>query len=91
MFGGGQAATLQGRSSRPIWPSPEKAGESIAAVVWMGTLGAVFGPVLTPRRKELAPLVGLDPSVGPIRVRPQSCPGRRSGHLVASYVPTRWW
>jgi MFS family permease len=33
--------------------------------VWVGTLGAVFGPVLTPLAKRFAESLGLEPLVGP--------------------------
>lgn len=66
MFGGAQAASLQGRFVAADLAEPGEGPRSIAAVVWLGTLGAVFGPVLTPQWKRLAPHLGLDPSVGPI-------------------------
>ena len=66
MFGGAQAASLQGRFVAADLAEPGEGPRAIAAVVWLGTLGAVFGPVLTPQWKRLAPHLGLDPSVGPI-------------------------
>ena len=66
MFGGTQAASLQGRFVAADLAEPGEGPRAIAAVVWLGTLGAVFGPVLTPLWKRLAPHLGLDPSVGPI-------------------------
>lgn len=64
-FGGAQAATLQGRYvAADLAPEHGKA-RAIAGVVWAGTLGAVFGPVLTPWEKRLGRWVGLDELVGP--------------------------
>lgn len=66
LFGGAQAASLQGRFVAADLAEPGEGPTAIAAVVWLGTLGAVFGPVLTPQWKRFAPHIGLDPSVGPI-------------------------
>lgn len=68
MFGGAQAASLQGRFVAADLAEPGEGPRAIAAVVWLGTLGAVFGPVLAPLWKGLAPHVGLEPNVGPIAV-----------------------
>jgi MFS family permease len=68
MFGGAQAASLQGRFVAADLAEPGEGPRAIAAVVWLGTLGAVFGPVLTPVWKRLAPHLGLEPNVGPIAV-----------------------
>jgi MFS family permease len=68
MFGGVQTASLQGRFVAADLAEPGEGPRAIAAVVWLGTLGAVFGPVLAPQWKRLAPQMGLDPSVGPIAV-----------------------
>ena len=68
MFGGAQAASLQGRFVAADLAEPGEGPRAIAAVVWLGTLGAVFGPVLAPLWKSLAPHVGLEPNVGPIAV-----------------------
>jgi hypothetical protein len=68
LFGGAQAASLQGRFVAADLAEPGEESPAIAAVVWLGTLGAVFGPVLTPLWKRLAPHIGLDPSVGPIAI-----------------------
>jgi MFS family permease len=65
MFGAGQAANLQGRFAASDLASPERRGAAIAAIVWVGTLGAVFGPVLTPLAKRFAESLGLEPLVGP--------------------------
>lgn len=66
LFGGVQTASLQGRFVAADLAEPGEGPRAIAAVVWIGTLGAVFGPVLTPVWKRLAPQLGFDPSVGPI-------------------------
>ncbi len=67
-FGAGQAATLQGRYVAADLAEPSKAGSAIAAIVWVGTLGAVFGPLLTPVEKALADSMGLEELVGPFVV-----------------------
>jgi MFS family permease len=64
-FGAGQAATLQQRYVAADLAEPEKQGASIAAIVWVGTLGAALGPLLTPFEKAVAERVGLDALVGP--------------------------
>ena len=43
MFGGVQAASLQGRFVAADLAEPGEGPRAIAAVVWIGTLGAVFG------------------------------------------------
>jgi len=67
-FGAGQAATLQGRYVAADLARPAHAGTAIAAIVWVGTLGAVFGPLLTPVERVMADSVGLDELVGPFIV-----------------------
>jgi MFS family permease len=64
-FGAGQAATLQQRYVAADLAEPEKQGASVAAIVWVGTLGAALGPMLTPFEKAVAERVGLDALVGP--------------------------
>lgn len=64
-FGAGQAATLQQRYVAADLAEPDKQGEAIAAIVWVGTLGAAFGPMLTPFERRVATTIGLDELVGP--------------------------
>jgi MFS family permease len=64
-FGAGQAATLQQRYVAADLAQPEQQGASIAAIVWVGTLGAALGPLLTPFEKAVAEWLGLDELVGP--------------------------
>ncbi len=64
-FGAGQAATLQQRYVAADLAQPEQQGASIAAIVWVGTLGAALGPLLTPFEKAAAEQLGLDALVGP--------------------------
>jgi MFS family permease len=66
MFGAAQSGALQGRYIAADLAAPGAGPSAIAAVVWTGTLGAVFGPVLTPQIKKLGPHVGLDPLVVPL-------------------------
>jgi MFS family permease len=65
LFGAGQAATLQSRYVGADLAPPAQQAKSIAAIVWVGTLGAVFGPIFTPFEKDFARWVGLDELVGP--------------------------
>jgi MFS family permease len=64
-FGAGQAATLQQRYVAADLAEPDKQGTSIAAIVWIGTIGAALGPLLVPVEKRAASWVGLDELVGP--------------------------
>lgn len=64
-FGAGQAATLQQRYVAADLAEPAKQGASIAAIVWVGTLGAALGPLLTPFEKAVAERLGLVALVGP--------------------------
>lgn len=64
-FGAGQAATLQQRYVAADLAESDKQGASIAAIVWIGTIGAVLGPLLVPFEKGVASRVGLDELVGP--------------------------
>ena len=65
IYGGAQAATLQGRYVAADLAEPAHRAKAIAAVVWVGTLGAAFGPLLTPWEKRLGRAMGLNPLVGP--------------------------
>src|SRR6056297_4253329 len=67
-FGAGQAATLQQRYVAADLAPAEQQGTAIAAIVWIGTLVAVLGPVLTPAEKRLGTALGLDELVGPFVV-----------------------
>lgn len=64
-FGAGQAATLQGRYVAADLARPDHQATAIAAIVWIGALGAAFGPTLTPYERRVAEAVGLDELVGP--------------------------
>lgn len=65
LFGGAQAATLQGRYvAADLAPEIHRA-KAIASVVVVGTLGAVFGPVLAPWEKGVGEAIGLDEFIGP--------------------------
>jgi MFS family permease len=65
LFGAGQASTLQGRYVAADLAEPEHQATAIAAIVWIGALGAVFGPLLTPFEKAAARRIGLDELIGP--------------------------
>lgn len=65
VFGSGQAGALQSRyTAADLAPSESKAS-AISSVVWVGTLGAVFGPLLTPWEKDLATFLNLSALIGP--------------------------
>jgi MFS family permease len=64
-FGAGQAATLQQRYVAADLAAPATQGAAIASIVWVGTIGAVLGPLLTPLEKSVATGLGLDELVGP--------------------------
>jgi MFS family permease len=65
LFGAGQASTLQGRYVAADLAEPDHQATAIAAIVWIGALGAVFGPLLAPFEKAVARSVGLDELIGP--------------------------
>ncbi|HEX6659170.1 MAG TPA: MFS transporter [Ilumatobacter sp.] len=65
VFGCGQAATLQTRYVAADLARDEQRATAIGSVVWVGTLGAVFGPLLTPFEKRVGEALGLDEFIGP--------------------------
>ncbi len=65
LFGAGQASTLQGRYVAADLAEPDHQATAIAAIVWIGALGAIFGPLLTPFEKAVARSIGLDELIGP--------------------------
>ena len=64
-FGAGQAATLQERYVAADLAGPSSAATAIAAIVWVGALGAAFGPLLTPLARRTAEAAGFDDLIGP--------------------------
>ena len=68
LFGAGQAATLQGRYVGADLALPAQRARAIAAIVWIGTLGAVFGPLLAPVGRRIADGFGLVDLIGPYLV-----------------------
>lgn len=65
LFGAGQSANLQARYVGADLASPADSARAIGAVVWIGTLGAVFGPVFTPLEDDFGQWLGLREYVGP--------------------------
>jgi MFS family permease len=65
VFGAGQAATLQARYVAADLARERDRARAIGAIVWIGTLGAVFGPVFTPLEKDFGEWLGLDEFIGP--------------------------
>jgi predicted MFS family arabinose efflux permease len=65
LLGSGQAATLQARYVAADLATDVDRARAIGAIVWIGTLGAVFGPLFTPLEKDFGELLGLDEFVGP--------------------------
>ena len=64
-FGSGQAAALQARFVGADLAEPDQRSRAIGSVVWVGTLGAAFGPLLTPWERHVADSLGLEPLIGP--------------------------
>ena len=80
LFGSGQSATLQTRYAAADLATPDERATAIGAIVWIGTLGAVF--YLTLLRPD--PLVlagGVDPSAARVRPIQQA---RRSFGVIRS-------
>ena len=73
VFGGAQAATLQGRYVATDLALEHDRATAIASVVWLGTLGAVFGPVLTPWERHIADAAGFNELIGPYVVAALFC------------------
>ncbi len=65
LFGSGQAATLQARYVAADLALDRDRARAIGAIVWIGTLGAVFGPTFTPLEKRFGEWLGLDEFIGP--------------------------
>jgi MFS family permease len=65
LFGSGQAATLQARYVAADLAIDHDRARAIGAIVWIGTLGAVFGPTFTPLEKRFGEWLGLDEYIGP--------------------------
>lgn len=65
LFGSGQAATLQARYVAADLALDHDRARAIGAIVWIGTLGAVFGPTFTPLEKRFGEWLGLDEYIGP--------------------------
>ena len=65
VFGSGQAATLQARYVAADLARDQDRARAIGAIVWIGTLGAVFGPLFTPLQQRFGEWLGLDRYIGP--------------------------
>ena len=65
VFGSAQAATLQSRYVAADLAHEFDRARAIGAIVWIGTLGAVFGPVFTPLENDFGEWLGLDEFIGP--------------------------
>jgi MFS family permease len=65
VFGCGQAATLQSRYVAADLARDHERSTAIGSVVWVGTLGAFFGPLLTPFEKRVGTALGFDEFIGP--------------------------
>jgi MFS family permease len=66
LFGWAQSSNLQGRYVAADLAEPDHRARAISTVVWVGTLGAVFGPTLAPVEKAIGEGIGLDRLVAPI-------------------------
>lgn len=65
VFGAGQAGALQSRYAAADLAPPAAKASAISSVVWVGTLGAAFGPLLTPWEKRVARALELSALTGP--------------------------
>ena len=65
VFGSGQAAGLQARYVGADLAREVDRARAIGTVVWVGTIGAVIGPIVTPLQKDAGIALGLDEYVGP--------------------------
>ncbi len=65
VFGAGQAGTLQSRYAAADLAAPHERARAIAAVVWVGTIGAGIGPVFAPLEQRFGKWLGFDQYVGP--------------------------
>jgi MFS family permease len=66
LFGAGQAASLQARFAATDLAQPERRARAIALVVWVGTVGGVLGPILTPFEERVGRSLALGPWVAPM-------------------------
>jgi MFS family permease len=82
VFGSGQAAVLQSRYVATDLAPERQRASAVAAIVWVGTLGAVVGPLLTPWSKRLGRSMGLEELVGPYAV---------GAVLFAVAAAVVWW
>jgi MFS family permease len=64
-FGAAQASGLQARYAAVDGVAPEKAGRSMAIVIWATTVGSVAGPNLSEPGRELGQRLGMVPLSGP--------------------------
>lgn len=65
VFGSGQAATLQQRYVAADLADEDRVASAIAAIVWVGALGAAFGPTVVPLARSVARSAGIEELVGP--------------------------
>lgn len=64
-FGAGQSATLQSRYVAADLSPPLDQGRAISAIVWIGAVGAIGGPILSPFEQDFGEWLGFDEYVGP--------------------------
>jgi MFS family permease len=64
-FGAGQSATLQSRYVAADLSTPLDQGRAISAIVWIGAVGAIGGPILSPFEQDFGEWLGFDEYVGP--------------------------
>lgn len=80
-FGAGQAAILQTRYAAADLAEPDRRSQAIAAVVWVGTIGAVAGPFLGEAAN--AHLAGFGPYGGALSLG--------AGFFALAAVAVMWW
>jgi MFS family permease len=67
-FGAGQASNYQARFVAGDLAEPGRRGRDIAAVVWLGAIGAILAPLLGPWEQEMGESLGLGTYLGPVLV-----------------------
>ena len=65
VFGVAQAGSLQARYVAADLAAPDDRARSIGSIVWIGTIGAVIGPLVTPFERDVGTWLGLDEYIGP--------------------------
>lgn len=88
-LGAGLAGVANGASQQArfiaseVWPQSQR-GRIIGYIVFAGTIGAIFGPLLVPVAADLAAQVGLPANAGPLLHGGRFLPGCPRARLPAA-------